>query len=278
MACFDFLAPSPTDPLDPGTIIFFPRCITPDGDFVYGQSFTGVDVYTWPGLVYSSSPYSTTGDIVLDDAGNVYHQDATSATTYSYYKNGSLLTSITLAANLSGGGLAWADGYLWTTASTDSGTDSGSLYRIDPTTGTTTAVHTVTGGRLSVRPYAATDGALWYTGQGALTGTVYRYDGSAASTSLGVVGHFIPRPSGVMLARKNVAPIVWVDIAPDLSSGAPSCDPTVAAGATPPPNESFANPSLTDVCFIDDTSTRDIYRAEVVAAVGGWRIGIGWQI
>lgn len=273
MACFDFLAAAPVNG-DGDT--FIPRAIS--GSQVYGITvFPKVQIYTWPGLSFVSTyatPASATGvDVAVDDSGNVYHSENTGSTTTTIYKNGSSLSTITVAANRSGGGIAFADGWVWCVVSTDDGADSGALYRIDPDDGTTTTPFTVSGSRLAASVYAATDGAVWFSSQP--SGTVRRHlGGSTSSVALGAVSHLTPRPGGTMMARRN-SPAAWVDIDTSMTVTAAACDPTAVAGASPPPARSFANASVTDVGLLD--TLNDIYRAEIAALTRRWTVGAaGW--
>jgi hypothetical protein len=261
MACVEFLSLDVEDPGVSTATIFHPGSITPDGSFVYGQG-AGIDnnkiqKYTWPGLVFDSTYVTLSGvtllgyDVIVDGDGNVYHsRNPIGSTETQFYKNGSLLASITLAGpGRTGGGLAWAEGFLWTLMSQTSG--YGALWRINPTTGAVTEMFFISS-PLAIRPYAATDGSLWFT---RTTGSfVYRHlNGVTNVATLVAAAAFIPRPNGVMLGTSTAN--AWKDFSPAMAMTDAVCNPSTIAGAFAPPRRSFSNHDLTKVAMSDSISS-----------------------
>lgn len=268
--CIKLLGERPVDDVD---VSHFPRAVTPDGTQMYGTGGAKVTLFTWPDMdfvsVFHHNPGTLGIDVTISPAGDVFVAETPSSTTVDIYKNGAYSgLSITVAATISGGGLAFADGWLWCLVSTNAAGGSGALYRMDPDTFATTTPHTVTGFRLAAFPHAATDGAVWYTD--AASTTVYRHlAGSTTSAAFSGPGTFVPRPDGVMLAYRN-SPAGYVDIDPSLTISAPTCDP-IALGAELP-LVAFNNPSLTDVGLTDNDG--NVYR---LSSGRGWWLGVaGW--
>lgn len=267
MACFSFLAASPSV----GGNVFHPRAITPAGNFVYGYtSALSVEKFTWPGLVHDSTYATATGslvDVAIDTTGDIFHSvRSTSTTTVSVFKNGASFATLSNAGGLGGGGLAIADGWLWVLTSASSGTGSGILWRYNPATAAASVAYSVSGDRFSDRPYAATDGAVWFK---RTTDTVLVRHKSGTTTTVSLVGgpNLVPRPSGVMLTPRTSAPTGYVDVDPSLAISAPSCDPTLV-GASANPVSTFTDPSFTQIGLMDQSF--DIYR---LGAAAGMTVG-----
>lgn len=273
MACFSLLAASPLDP-DGGQ--FVPRAISADGGFVYGlnavTSPTKVQKFTWPTLTFDST-YATAAviDVIVDGAGNVYHSVTTSSTRIDVYKNGSAFANFSNAGGITGGGLAWTPGWIWTLTSTVAGSGVGILWRVDDTTTAATTQHILNPGRFRFRPHAATDGAVWY--KKSTDDILYRHlSGSTSSVSLSGSDGLTPRPAGTMLVPRTSAPTGYVDVDTGMNIVVASCDPSLV-GASPNPVSTFINPTVTDVALMDQAY--DIYR--IGAAVSGWTVGrVSW--